>query len=303
MANARGKAIDNTHLSADTAEERVIIHRDLIAHVFRWTHVAKRLHEGNMFKTARVLDIGCGVDLPLARMLYSNRLVVDNYIGIEYNKQEKLKSQMFEKGKFPLNVYGGVDFASNAVSLAQDEKGFFLNVKGDEHDLPNVFVSFEVLEHVEPAHTRAIMKKIRMLMQHASGDPICYISTPCYDAQVGAAANHVNEITREALGAMLEDIGLAVVKTYGTFASIRDYRDRLLTKRPELKQLYAELHEYYDSNVLATIFAPIVPEYARNNLWELKLPGPGYVRQFKPLTEVKGPWTSSDLWQELNKDL
>ena len=44
MANARGKEIDNTHLSIDQAEERGFIHRDYIAHCLRWTHVAKYLH-------------------------------------------------------------------------------------------------------------------------------------------------------------------------------------------------------------------------------------------------------------------
>jgi hypothetical protein len=34
MANARGKSIDNTHLSIDQAEERGFIHRDYIAHCF-----------------------------------------------------------------------------------------------------------------------------------------------------------------------------------------------------------------------------------------------------------------------------
>ena len=40
MANARGKEIDNTHLSIDQAEARGFIHRDYIAHCLRWTHVS-----------------------------------------------------------------------------------------------------------------------------------------------------------------------------------------------------------------------------------------------------------------------
>ena len=35
MANARGKEIDNTHLSIDQAEARGFIHRDYIAHCLR----------------------------------------------------------------------------------------------------------------------------------------------------------------------------------------------------------------------------------------------------------------------------
>ena len=56
MANARGKEIDNTHLSIDQAEERGFIHRDYIAHCLRWTHVAKYLHLKSRYKTARIID-------------------------------------------------------------------------------------------------------------------------------------------------------------------------------------------------------------------------------------------------------
>ena len=63
MANARGKEIDNTHLSIDQAEERGFIHRDYIAHCLRWTHVAKYLHLKSRYKKASILDIGCGKDM------------------------------------------------------------------------------------------------------------------------------------------------------------------------------------------------------------------------------------------------
>ena len=69
MANARGKEIDNTHLSIDQAEARGFIHRDYIAHCLRWTHVSKYLHLQARYKTARVIDIGCGKDMPLALSL------------------------------------------------------------------------------------------------------------------------------------------------------------------------------------------------------------------------------------------
>jgi len=38
MANARGKEIDNTHLSIDQAEARGFLHRDYIAHCLRWSN-------------------------------------------------------------------------------------------------------------------------------------------------------------------------------------------------------------------------------------------------------------------------
>ena len=315
MANVRGKSIDNTHLSIDTAENRILIHRDYIAHVFRWTYVARELGRNYMYKKAVVLDIGCGVDLPLARMLYSNRYIVDNYIGLEYNKSSKLKTGMFENGKFPLSVYGGVDFASNKqVNVrapefegSEEYGGACLYVDGDEiegeHPIPNVFTAFEMLEHIEPSHSRAVLEKIHRLMAISALNqdlpPVAYISTPCYSATVGAADNHVNEMRRDALGAVIEDIGFAIEANYGTFASQRDYRDNLLSNHPELRWLWEGLNEYYDSNVLANIFAPIVPRLSRNNIWKLRLGREDYVRKFPSLVDVPQPWTSSTKWEQL----
>lgn len=308
MANARGKTIDNTHLSIDTAEDRILIHRDYIAHVFRWTYVARELGRSGIYKTANVLDIGCGVDMPLARMLYSNRFIVNQYVGLEYNKTAKLKTDMFDRGKFPLNVHGGVDFASGQVTVREAEfegmTGDVLYVNGDveegEYELPNVFTCFEMLEHVEPSHSRAVLEKIYHLML-LTEKSVAYISTPCYDPNVGAADNHVNEITRESLGVVLEDIGFEIAENFGTFASQRDYRDNLLRDRPELTRLWGELNRYYDSNVLANIFAPIVPQYARNNIWKLKIASESYQRKFSGLStgDPRAPWTSSELWREL----
>ena len=58
MANARGKEIDNTHLSIDQAEARGFIHRDYIAHCLRWTKIAKDLNLGGKYKEADIIDVG-----------------------------------------------------------------------------------------------------------------------------------------------------------------------------------------------------------------------------------------------------
>ena len=98
MANVRGKEIDNTHLSIEQAEARGFIHRDYIAHCLRWTHVAKYLHLQARYKSARIIDIGCGKDMPLVRMLYTSRLAPSKYLGIEYNKMEI--PDMFKNSSF-----------------------------------------------------------------------------------------------------------------------------------------------------------------------------------------------------------
>jgi hypothetical protein len=313
MANARGKHIDGTHLSADAAEERVIIHRDLIAHVFRWTHVAKYVAANMRYKKAKVLDAGCGVDLPLARMMYSNRFIALDYAGVDYNKSDKFKLDMFKSGKFPMSAYGGVDFASKQVLVRSPEfdskEDHVVYIDGDkeegEHDLPNIITSFEVIEHVEPSHARAMLRKIGVIMRHAkeAGEtPVAFISTPCYDQHTGAADNHVNEMTYLALGGLIEDLGFEIEAHYGTFASIKDYKDKMLESNPEVRWLWEKLRGYYDSNVLATIFAPVFPQHARNVLWTLRIAPQSYSRKFAPLIEAPKPWSSSELWEQLASD-
>src|SRR5690606_17526865 len=100
MANVRGKSIDNTHLSIDTAENRILIHRDYISHCIRWSHVIKFLLQKHVYKSIRVLDIGCGIDAPLARMMLSNRVAPVEYIGIDYNHRSKFNLEMFRNTTF-----------------------------------------------------------------------------------------------------------------------------------------------------------------------------------------------------------
>lgn len=270
MANARGKVIDNTHLSIDAAERRGFIHRDYIAHCLRWSFVARFLTRNKLYETADVLDIGCGKDLPLLRLLYTSRLIpkTGSYTGIDVNNL----SEPFSLGSFPYELVPNTD-----VCKWDDSGSTFA-----------VIVSFEVLEHVEPEHTLAILKRIASLLED---DGTAIISTPVYDPHVGAAANHVNEMSYDLLKFFIEYAGLKVEKTYGTFASIRDYESQL--GKYGLTTAFDKLREYYDSNYLSTIFAPLFPEYSRNCLWVLSkeplLSPQDYLRKranFKALIEA-----------------
>ena len=142
MANARGKEIDNTHLSIDQANERGFIHRDYIAHCLRWTHVAKYLNLKARYKTANIIDVGCGKDMPLARMLMTMRMAPMHYLGIEYNKMEV--PEMFKNTKFKPNLISGKDFCT---------------ITGGE-SLYNYSTCFEVLEHVEPLKAIEILQHL-----------------------------------------------------------------------------------------------------------------------------------------------
>ena len=296
MANARGKEIDNTHLSIDQAEARGFIHRDYIAHCLRWTHVSKYLHLQARYKTARVIDIGCGKDMPLVRMLYTSRLAPKQYLGIEYNKMEI--PDMFKNSSFKPELISGTDFTEIAhdpsVHLKMTDGHYACGYEF------NYSTCFEVLEHVEPIKAIAILDH---LPQFLTEDAVSWFSTPCWDEKVGAAANHVNEMTYEAFGSLLEEMGYKILMHWGTFASIKDYKDEL--PRYELKEAFDRLREYYDSNYLATVFAPLFPHKARNVLWETQYVGKLKLeeRLFKPINKLEGRLGSSDKWRDLVKCL
>ena len=278
MANARGKTIDNTHLSIDQAEERGFIHRDYIAHCLRWTHVAKYMGKPANRKDCKLLDIGCGKDVPLAKMLMTSRMASDglDYVGIDYNKLEMPKA--FENTKFKPTLIGNVAFPDCVLP----------------HVKFNVITCFEVLEHVEPLHAYKMLEGIRDRLE-TSG--MAFISTPVYDPDVGAADNHVNEMTYQVMQNMLHKVGLEVDAHYGTFASIKDYKD--MVAKDDIDAIFNRLRDYYDSNYLATIFAPLYPHRSRNVLWRVKLPTTQEMFGAEKFSELSKPLSSSNSWQPL----
>jgi hypothetical protein len=232
---------------------------------------------------------------------------VEEYLGIDYNPYHKFDTSPFHTGKFPMNAFGSVDFASDRVWFDKDVGGRdLINIRGDNKEdyfhLPNVLVSFEVVEHIEPAHVRAfLLKASHILRMNKFG--IFFLSTPNWDV-VHLADNHVNEMKHEALGWTIEECGFAIEARHGTFASQRDYKHLLFQDYNGASVIYDKLHDYYESNYLATIFAPLYPAEARNCLWTLVPVYEGYQRKFPTLHyDEKKPWTSSANWRDLNPEI
>jgi SAM-dependent methyltransferase len=303
MANARGKAIDNTHLSIDLAEDRGFIHRDYIAHCLRWSHVVKYImaKQNKRGYEPIVLDVGCGKEVPMAKLMYANRLTKTSYIGVDVNRLEPDTSF----GKFEANIYlyGQTDFAKTRYDEANGEIVFMEgSAKGSgfesrlECPRPNIITCFEVLEHVEPKHTIAILKNIKELL---SKDGRAFISTPCFNGS--AADNHVNEITYEALGTLIQGLGFGIQEVYGTFASQKDIVPNI--EEDGYGPLFEKLSNYFDSNMLSNIFANLYPWCSRNALWVLSKEPDDACRErnhiFNSWEELETPWTSSELWKEL----
>lgn len=300
--NKRGKSVDRTYLSIDQAEDRGFIHRDYIAHCLRWSHVCKKLYEHNTYRSAIILDVGCGRELPLAKLLYSSRLIPRHYFGIDVGPIEDSEAAKLTKtGKFPHDLWEEQNF----LDLKFDEVlAPAMSTDDDEGEAPpNIVTCFEVLEHVEP---KMMIQMLHHMQKLSSDDARFFISTPCWN-RVDCAANHVNEMTYEALAHVFMRSGFCIKHVYGTFASIRDY-EHLLSQN-ELHEIsiphravFERLREYYDSNFLSCIFAPLFPAQSRNCLWELVKngePDSGDPRFPESLEKCQEPWGSSELWRDM----
>lgn len=282
MANARGKTVDKTFLSVDQAETRGFIHRDYIAHCFRWTHAAKMIQA--RWKTARILDVGCGKEMPFPKLIYSSKMRPEHYVGLDVDNHEL--PEMLQKTTFKCERLVG-DMAD--VELFSD--------LGFERQ-PNFITCFEVLEHVELEHAIRCLEAIHTTLSH---DGLFMVSTPCYNLK-DVADNHVNEMTYAAFGAMLEDAGFSITNNYGTFISQRDLKVAV-TANPGLDPsefwvTFESLRQFYDSNVLSTIYAPMFPAHSRNCLWDCGKADKNYVRRFPTLAEIPKPWGSSEVKNE-----
>ena len=242
---------DKTHLSLDTAEERGFIHRDYIAHCFRWSHVVKNLMRGHAYKGAHILDVGCGKDQPLPRLMYSNKMTGFKYTGVDMNRMD------FHPTLAQAHVNGKIEAAlleeTDASLLTPDELPW---------GQADYLVAFEILEHIQPY---IVHRMLNAWKEQVKPGGILFVSTPIFNGS--AAGNHINEMGRITLGKAFEMAGFTIMGNYGTFASIRDY-EHLMTR--EERHVFNRLRNYYDTNVLATFMAPLFPQGSRNNLWVLK---------------------------------
>lgn len=248
MPNEYGRTIDKTHLSLDKAEERGFIHRDYIAHCLRWTHIVKFMQERSRYKTASILDIGCGREAPLIKTLYTARMMPHYYLGVDVG--HILPNINFKKDS---NLYFLPETNILDVSPVNDK---------DEPTKMDVIVMLEALEHMEKEMGLRVLKHIRNFMHNGS---TFFLSTPCFNGS--KAANHVYEWEYKELEAAFEECGFLITDRWGTFASIRDYSGELITNA-ELNSIFTRLKDYYDVNYLATIFAPLFPHLSRNVLWK-----------------------------------
>lgn len=255
MSKLETKHYNTTQLDPYQAMERQIEHRDQAAHLFRWTHILKVMRIGD-----NVTDFGAGT-ANLLETLYRNRFKAGKYIGLE------IKKSTVEAARDKFKDVPWAEF--HVVDLVKEDLSFFENLPKAKH-----VCSFEVLEHVGKVNGPAFMERFA-----ACGDEgtIYYLSTPNYDAKVGAAGNHTydagdgngvqpQEFTHEETAALI-DPHFEIIKKFGTFASQSDYKHLLTSAQ---KEMFNALSEYYSSNIISILFAPLFPEQSRNTMWVMR---------------------------------
>lgn len=250
------KNYNTTQLDPFEAGERHVIHRDMLAHAARWSHVLNAMKVGDT-----CTDFGCG-SANLLETLYRNRYKAKHYIGLE------IKKTTVEKAREKFHDVPWAEF--HVVDLVKEDTKFFEELPRSKH-----VCSFEVLEHVGKINGEAFMRNFAACGDESS---TFYLSTPNYDEKVGAAGNHTydsgdgngvqpQEFTHGEIAELIKP-HFEVIAKYGTFASQKDYK-KLMT--PAQQEMFKDLSAYYDSNLVAVLFAPLFPEQSRNTLWKLKL--------------------------------
>lgn len=228
---------DGSCLRIDTTDR---VHRDYAAHFFRWGF-ARTFVEGGK---SSVLDIGCGVAQPFAKVLRGTLGgYPKKYVGVDINAMKKKVMSSW------CTTFDQFDFCERGLELIG--RGPF-----------DVITCFEVIEHMHPPSGAKLLRNARKLL---APDGRFLLSTPVYDRRK-MAANHLHEWEMEELRAAILGAGLKVIDRFGTFASWNAIKK--VATGQELA-LAKDLMRYYSSEVISCFLAPRYPDASRNCCWVL----------------------------------
>ena len=229
------------------------LHRDYTAHWGRWSFARR-------FITAKdhVLEIGCGEDKPLSKILTGGAAAhVNTYVGVDLNKLKPSASQR-------LTFIGEFNFVDRHKELLK--MGHAIRPDGPY----DIIVCMEVVEHF---HSRFMPKFMKNCFECLKPGGAMLLSTPVYDG-VRMAANHISEMDIPTLQKYVEKAGFKVERRWGTFMDIKHIgkADTDRCSKASIAEVHKALAEYFDNDALSNVFGPLYPDRARNNLWLIRRP-------------------------------
>ncbi len=237
---------DTTQLHA--TQHGKSLHRDYSAHFWRWSFARRFITPKD-----HVLEVGCGVDRPLSKILTGGAsLRVNTYVGVDINKLKPSNSRR-------LTFHGEFNFVDRYKELLKAQPSGF-----------DVVVHLEVIEHMRVDLGAKLLKACFASLRPGGA---MLMSTPVYDG-VRHAANHIHEYTVDELEKAVVKAGFKVERRYGTFMDIK-HIGKVETDRVDgaaVKAVAKALSEYFDNDAISNIFGPLYPDHARNNLWVCRRP-------------------------------
>ena len=239
------RRFDQTQLHANSSGRAV--GRDYAAHFFRWAWITRQIKAGQ-----KILDIGCGQETPLVFVLTNkvNQLPA-KYVGVDLNRILKPTKIAWTR-------------IVDQFSFVDDYLKLWKRTGMEKDEKFDVAVSLEVIEHMQPADGKKLLKGAFHLVRPGG---YLYLSTPVFSGK--AAVNHCHEFTVPELQKLVESTGWIVEKRYGTFARLAGIKK--VAQKDEWAVLQ-RIGEYYNNEVLSVFLAPLYPDSASNNLWVLRRP-------------------------------
>jgi len=213
---------------------------------FKWGWSNRWIQRGDF-----VLDVGCGQEQPLARILaMSAGTFPAMMVACDYNRISKpFNVQWLET----LDEFDYTERWPECLELIPESPLYERRF--------DIAVCFETIEHMRSTDADKLLLGVHESLKQ-NGQSRFFLSTPNFNGR--AAANHLKEWTVPELQATLEALGFRVYARFGTFAS---YPDIKRVASPEHLELLERARIFYSDDVAACYLAPLYPDHSRNNVW------------------------------------